>query len=156
MLNKRFLFYNQYAVVNKANMFTKEQLANVGELQANNLATTYYENTGNGFVQRQLPIEAQYAPVMAIEVLDINKDGKKDILLAGNNMFTRIKFSTYDANRGAIFIGDGKGGFSYMPQWQSGLSIKGCVRDIVSINTKSGKNLLMLGVNNQAPVFLNY
>jgi hypothetical protein len=151
MLNKRFLFYNDYAVVNKTDMFTKEQLANVGELKANNLATTYFENTGKGFSQKQLPVEAQYAPVMAIEVLDINKDGKKDILLAGNNMFTRIKFSTYDASRGAIFIGDGKGEFTYMPQWQSGLHVTGNVRSLLTLGNK-----LVFGLNNSPPAIYSF
>jgi hypothetical protein len=79
-----------------------------------------------------------------------------DILLCGNIDQARVKIGKMDANFGVLLAGDGKGNFNYIPQLQSGLSIKGCVRDIVPLNTKNGKNLLMLGLNNLAPVFLNY
>ncbi len=146
-LNKMFLYYNEYADINRENMFSKEQLANAGELKADNLETIFLENTGNGFSMRALPIEAQYAPVMAIAAIDINKDGKKDLVLAGNNTFTRIKFSRYDANHGAVLLGDGKGGFSYLPQWQSGLHLDGNVRSIESFG-----NRIIFGLNDSNPV----
>src|SRR5204862_216315 len=103
-LNKRFLYYNEYADITRGSMFTKEQLANARELIADNLETIFLENTGKGFLKKILPVEAQYAPVMAIATIDINKDGKKDLVLAGNNTFTRIKFSRYDANHGIILL----------------------------------------------------
>lgn len=143
MLNKKYLYYDKYADVTKENMFTGEQLSNAGEIKTTTLETVYLENTGNGFVKKQLPIEAQYAPVYAIAVADINKDGNKDLILAGNNTHTRIKFSRYDASHAMLFSGDGKGGFTYVPQWQSGLSVQGNVRGIELVNDK-----IFFAVNN--------
>ena len=143
VLNKRFLYYNEYADITKETMFTAEQLNNAGEVIANNLETVYLENTGKEFVAKKLPIEAQYAPVCAMAVADFNKDGNKDLILAGNNTYTRIKFSRYDANHALLFSGDGKGGFTYVPQWQSGLNVQGNVRSIELINTK-----IFFGINN--------
>ncbi|MEO6547196.1 MAG: VCBS repeat-containing protein [Ferruginibacter sp.] len=145
--NKRFLFYNEYADINEHNMFTKEQLVNAGMLKANNLETVYLENTGKGFVLKHLPPEVQYAPVMAITAADVNNDGNTDMVLGGNNTFTRIKFSRYDANRGALLLGDGKGAFKYIPQWKSGLHINGDVRSIAQLG-----NRIIFGMNNSKPV----
>lgn len=146
-LNKKYIYYNEYADVTRETMFSKEELDDAGKLNIDNLATMYLENTGKGFGQRQLPVEAQYAPVYTIAAADINKDGIKDLVLAGNNTFTRIKFSRYDANPAMLFLGDGKGGFTYLPQWQSGLKIKGDIRSMVIVNDK-----LFFGLNNSRAV----
>jgi hypothetical protein len=143
MLNKKYLDYNAYADITKENMFTKEQLNNVGELKANALATVYLENTGNEFIAKPLPIEAQYAPVYSVLATDINKDGNKDIVLAGNNTFTRIKFSRYDASHATVLLGDGKGNFNYLPQWQTGLNAPGNCRSMITAGDK-----IIFGMNN--------
>ena len=147
MLNKKYLNYTKYADVNISNMFTKEQMNDAKELSANNLETIYLENTGSEFKIKHLPIEAQYAPVYSIISADVNKDGNKDLILAGNNTFTRIKFSRYDASHAMLFLGDGKGNFSYLPQWQSGLHVIGNVRSMLQFNDK-----IMFGVNNSKVV----
>ena len=87
------------------------------------------------FTKKPLPVQAQYSPVYGITSLDANKDGKKDLLLAGNNSWTRIKFGRYSANHGILLIGDGKGNFTYVPQWQSGLNIRGNVRSLQAVTT---------------------
>ncbi len=143
MLNKKYLDYNAYADVTKENMFTKEQLNNAGELKASNLSTVYLENTGKGFTAKPLPIEAQYAPVYAVLATDVNKDGNKDLVLAGNNTFTRIKFSRYDASHATLLLGDGKGNFTFSPQWQSGLNVTGNCRAAVTTGNK-----IFFGMNN--------
>jgi enediyne biosynthesis protein E4 len=50
--------------------------------------------------------------------------------------------------------GDGKGNFTSIPSQQSGINIKGAVRDMEMI--KAGKNdLLIVAVNNKAVKILN-
>ena len=120
-------------------------------LQVTEQATQYLQNDGvNGFTKKTLPVEAQYAPVYAITSIDANKDGKKDLLLAGNNSWTRIKFGRYSANHGVLLIGDGKGNFSYVSQAQSGLNIRGNVRSMLEIKTGDTETVFF-GMNN-APV----
>ncbi len=85
--------------------FSEEQMNGTDTLAVQNLSTIYLENDHNkAFNVKALPLEAQYAPVNAITVTDINNDGNKDLILAGNTLFTRIKFSRYDANRGIHFM----------------------------------------------------
>ncbi len=54
----------------------------------------------------------------------------------------RIRLGKYDANYGVLLRGDGQGGFRYVPQRQSGLSLKGDVRSILVIG-----DTLLFGVN---------
>ena len=153
-LKKKFLEYRQYATATINDMLSKEQLTDAVVLKANLMETVYLENQGSqGFVRRTLPLQAQYAPVYGIAMEDMNHDGKKDILLAGNNTWTRIKFSRYTANHGVLLLGNGKGEFTYVPQTQSGLSVRGNVRSLVPIQTGGQRNFIA-GVNDSNPLIL--
>jgi len=98
---------------------------------------------GKGFTFRPLPLEAQFAPVYAIEVRDFNQDGHQDILLAGNLSSTRVKFGEIDANRGLVLAGDGSGKFTALRQTKTGLNLRGDVRDVSVIETAKGEKLLL-------------
>lgn len=153
-LKKKFLEYKDYADATLNEMFTPEQLKGAGVLKAETMQTTYLENTrDSGFVQRPLPMEAQYAPVHAIAVIDANSDGKKDLLLAGNNSWTRIRFGRYMANHGTLLLGDGRGRFAYVPQTQSGLRLRGNVRSLEPLEV-SGKQTILAGVNDSPAVWI--
>jgi hypothetical protein len=152
-LKKRFIEYKPYSTATINDLFTADQLKDANVLKAETMQTVYLENQGSkGFSLHVLPEEAQYAPIYAIAVTDINHDGKKDILLAGNNTWTRIKFGRYSANHGVVLLGDGKGNFSYVPQWQSGLQLRGNVRSVATIQVNNETEFLV-GVND-APVTL--
>jgi hypothetical protein len=155
-LRQRFPTYDSYADATINDVLTPEQMKASKQLSLNYLHTSWFENVGGKFITHSLPIQADFSPVYAIQTADFNKDGNMDILLCGNIDQARVKIGKMDANYGVLLAGDGKGNFNYIPQLQSGLSVKGCVRDIISIKGNAGTNLLMLGLNNQAPVFLNY
>jgi enediyne biosynthesis protein E4 len=151
VIKKQFLEYHQYADATINDVFTPEQLKDAGVLKVTEQATLYLQNDGvNGFTKKTLPVEAQYAPVYGITSIDANRDGKKDLLLAGNNTWTRIRFGRYSANHGVLLLGDGKGSFSYVPQSQSGLNVRGNVRSLVTIKTGNTESIFF-GMNN-APV----
>lgn len=143
-LRKKFYNYSSYADATITDIISADQLNAIKPLQATTFKTVYLENTGNGLVKKDLPVQAQYAPVYAMYSADINSDGNSDLLLFGNNQYNRMRLSTFDANFGQVYLGDGRGNFTYMPQNQSGLSIKGDVRSVQFIN-----NMLLIGINNQ-------
>ncbi|MBD2752707.1 VCBS repeat-containing protein [Spirosoma validum] len=110
----------------------------------NDLSTLYLVNNIGRFERRDLPIQAQFAPVYAILSQDLNGDGFKDLVLAGNQTRGRVRTGNIDANYGQVFLNNRKGNFTYVPQHQSGLYLRGDVRSLMFIN-----NQLIAGINSQ-------
>lgn len=153
-LKKKFPTYKDYAVATIHDLFTNEELKSASVLKAQTMQTMYLENQGSkGFLMHKLPLEAQYSPVYGITSVDANHDGKMDLLLCGNNTWTRIKFGRYSANHGVLLLGDGKGNFSYVPQYKSGLKIRGNIRSLVSVKSK-GKVQIVVGINDSKALSL--
>lgn len=147
-LKSKFLEYHSYAQATISDLFSESQLKGSQVLHADMLSTVYLENKyPDGFVLKQLPIEAQYSPVYAMSAIDANGDGYMDLMLAGNNSWTRIKFGQYTANHGVLLFGKGKGDFGYVPQWSSGLSIRGDVRSMEQVKVGRSSHLV-IGINN--------
>lgn len=152
-IKKKFNDYKSYADATINDIFSPDELKGALVLKAEQMETIYLENNnGKEFIPHTLPLEAQNAPVRAIIADDFNKDGKMDMLLTGNNSWTRIKFGRYNANHGVVLLGNGNQTFTYSPQFQSGLNIRGDVKSMKEINTKEGKNIIT-GINNK-PVML--
>ncbi|MHA6247460.1 VCBS repeat-containing protein [Pontibacter sp. CAU 1760] len=143
MMRTRFSSYEAYANATLQDIFTAKELSGAKRLSVNNLRTTYFESTPDGKLrERQLPIQAQFAPVFAIQPVDYDQDGNLDVVLAGNMARARLRFGKYDASYGVLVQGDGKGAFRYVPQDQAGLQLKGDVRGILPIG-----NVLLFGLD---------
>jgi hypothetical protein len=95
-------------------------------------------------IHKALPLQAQYAPVYSIAVMDADKDGNEDLLLCGNIHQARLRFGKSDANFGVLLKGNGQGDFSYVSQHKSGFSLRGDVRSVQEVN-----NVWLFGMNNQ-------
>ena len=154
-IKKKFNDYGSYATATLTDIFSKEQLQASKSLKAETMETVYLENQSNrGFIKRELPQEAQYAPVHGIAVEDFNNDGHLDILMAGNNSWTRIKFGRYSANHGVLLLGNGKGKFNYVSQARSGLNLKGNVRDLQIVRSKNSFKLIA-GINDSKAILIS-
>ncbi len=147
ILKRKFPDYESYSNATITDIFSPGDLKGATVLSAPELRTVFYRNTGTRFEKRLLPKEAQYAPVYAIEVLDYNKDGKPDFILAGNQSTNCVKLGVIDANYGQLYEGDGKGSFRYIPQVQSGLTITGDVKSLKFVTVK-GKRYILAGISN--------
>ncbi|HZJ19320.1 MAG TPA: RNA-binding protein, partial [Pricia sp.] len=147
-LKRKYVNYSDYADQKITDIFTSEELSDAQILEATNFATSYIENLGNNhFKVTPLPAPAQFAPIYGILVHDFDKDGNLDIILAGNFFGSRVKYGRYDANKGLLLLGNGKGNFKPINTQESGLNIDGEVRDITSIKLADGKELLLFARN---------
>jgi len=145
MMRTRYPDYKSYADLTMTEIFTADELKGATKLKANYLKTAVFINNGKGrFKETALPIEVQSSPIYAIATLDYNRDGHKDLLLCGNISRARLKFGNSDANYGILLRNNGKGGFNYVSQQQSGFKLKGDVKSIISFNDK-----LLFGINQQ-------
>lgn len=148
-LRRKFPSYASYADATMADLFPSEALSQARTLEVNTFSSAVLENKGGGtFAWHELPIEAQAAPIYAIALADLNQDGLLDLILGGNQSYTRLKIGKIDANYGLVLLNQGQFSFRAMPQWQSGLQVQGDVRDIVLIR-KESETLLLFGRNNK-------
>ena len=144
-MRTRFPDYKSYADATLKDIFTTEELKGAKYLKANYLKTAYFESGTDGrFHEKNLPLEAQFSPAYTITVLDHDQDGNKDLLLCGNISRARLRFGKNDANYGILLKGDGKGNFTYIPQYVSGFKLKGDVRSVLNF-----RNTLVFGINQQ-------
>jgi hypothetical protein len=146
-LRIKFPTYESYSNARLKDLFPAENLKTATVLSATELRTVYFKNTGTKFEKHILPIEAQFAPVHAIEILDYNLDGNLDFILAGNQNAMCVRLGVMDASYGQLFEGNGKGNFSYIPQTVSGLDMTGDVRSLKVITIK-GNRYLFAGISN--------
>lgn len=148
--NKRFLFYSDYAKSDMSAVLG-DKLKSAKRYYASQMASLLLENNDNKFKVHELPVQAQWYPVYSIAVADIYEDGKMDIIIGGNQSYSRIKFGAYGSGRGDAFLNKGKDGFERLPPAHSGLKIKGDIRNAIIIGKK-----LIVGINNQQPLVYSY
>lgn len=101
----------------------------------------------NEFEKIELPIEAQYFPVLDCEFVDLNQDGFQDVVLAGNIYETEVETPRLDAVSGLVLLSNGKDGYYPMDYISSGLYLDGNVKSIEIIETSKG-SILLSAVNN--------
>lgn len=139
----RFSSYATYAEADTRDLLTAAGLKNAQTLEATLLETSLFIGTEGGrFERRALPIEAQLSPVFTITTLDYDRDGHTDVVLGGNINEARIRLGKYDANYGVLLRGLPNASFEYVPQYESGLSVRGDVRSVLEIGNK-----LLFGIN---------
>ena len=152
MLKARYVNYVNYARATVADMFPQTELADAVARRAETFATTLVRNDGGGnFTLVPLPREAQLAPVFGMLADDVDGDGKTDLLLGGNLDEVELDIGAMHAGYGLVLRGDGRGGFTPLPAAESGFLVRGQVRDIQRIRTRTGA-LYVVMRNNDRPL----
>ncbi len=150
-MSKKFSRYQDYADATLQTVFSPDQLKGANHLTANTLATSFFERGSDGkFHLQSLPVQAQFSPVFTITPFDYNNDGNEDVLLCGNITHARLRFGNYDANKGMLLKGDGKGHFTYVDQSLSGFNLEGDVRSTIKTD-----KLLIFGLESGIKAFQN-
>ncbi len=109
----------------------------------------WIENKGKGqFSVHKLPIQAQVSPVNGIGFADINRDGKQDVLLVGNLYVREVETTRSDAGVGCVFLGDGKGGFTWVHPAETGMYAIFDTRCLGTLNNAQNTTTFILGNNN--------
>lgn len=123
-IRERFVTFKAYSTAGVAEILG-EQMKQAQELSANTLESMVFLNRGDHFEAKPLPLEAQLAPVFAVNAADLDGDGTEDVFLSQNFFGVDAETSRYDAGRGLWLKGDGHGGFTPVSGAQSGLLIYG-------------------------------
>jgi hypothetical protein len=137
LLKKQNLKHGEYALKSIRDLLPSSTLDSAAVRKFNYCHSIVAINRGNGqFTIRLLPAMAQLSSVNAIQCLDLNGDGIPDLVLGGNEFGFLPQFGRLDAGKGNVLLGDGKGGFTWIPSSRSGLELRGQIRDIRVIPAK--------------------
>ena len=151
-LKKENLKHSDYARKSVQDLFGKDKLANADVQLFNYCSSIVAINNGSGgFTISKLPVRAQLSSVNAICPTDVNGDGKTDLLLGGNLFTFPPQFGRLDASYGDMLLNDGKGIFTWVENKSSGISLKGEVKDIETVQVK-GEEHILITQNNNFPV----
>ncbi|MEI9921756.1 MAG: VCBS repeat-containing protein [Bacteroidota bacterium] len=147
-LERRFRTYASYSQATINQLVTGKVLF---ERQMNFAESVIFLNQGNGkFIRKSLPYEAQWFPIFAINISDVNSDGKNDILLGGNLHAVSPELNSNNDGYGLLLIGRGDGTFDPQRPSNHGFSVKGEARDIKSLITFNKEKLFLVTRNNDS------
>ncbi len=150
---KRFTSFQKYADQSFTDAFSDNDLAGAKVLTVNELRSCYLANKGNGqFAVQPLPTLAQLSPVFGMQTGDFNGDDLPDALLVGNSYASETYSGWYDAGRGCLLLGDGRGHFRAVMPSDAGLATDGDAKALAALAT--GNELVYLVSNNNGPVQL--
>ncbi|MEM6763551.1 MAG: VCBS repeat-containing protein [Bacteroidota bacterium] len=149
---KRFSKYSEFGTTTMDELFTPEELEGGFILKATHMATSYIENLGDGtFKMHKLPLEAQFAPVNGLITEDINRDGKLDIVMVGNDYGNEVNSGQYDAFIGLVLLGKGDGTFTPLTSRESQFMVRGDAKSLVQLLNTNG-HILLIASQNRGPL----
>ncbi|MGI9541657.1 MAG: VCBS repeat-containing protein, partial [Cyclobacteriaceae bacterium] len=153
-LLKKYNTFEAYKEQRIEDVFSPEELTGSVIHQAYMLESVALLSDGQGgFEIKPLPREAQLAPVYAILLDDLDKDGRVDILIGGNLYGVKPEVGRYDASYGSLIKGLGDRRFEVIAPKHSGLMLGGEIRDFVFLNTTYGSVLTVARNNDRLQLF---
>lgn len=149
-LRSRYASYADFGASRIEDIFSASELREAQVREARLFASSVALNNGDGsFDLQPLPIEAQYAPVYAVQPEDFDGDGHTDLVIAGNFFEVPPVRGRYDASYGLMLRGDGAGRFAAVDLETSNLVIVGQVRDLELLQYADGSRLIVVARNNE-------
>ena len=153
-LKKKNLKHSEFAEKSIQELFSKELIDKAKVYIGNYFKSAVALNRGGGnFDLKPLPKEIQFSCVCDIYCTDLNQDGKKDLILGGNESGFIPQFSKLDASFGHILFNKGNGDFEKIPDKKTGLYIRADIKQFEEVKIKNEKYILVTA-NSQKPKLL--
>jgi hypothetical protein len=151
-MRRKYIDYKTYSAATMDSVLPADQRKDAIIYHANDLASAYLRNDGNGkFTLQNLPAQAQLSMLCGMSVADFNGDGNLDVVINGNDYGTEVNTGRYDAMNGLMMKGDGNGNFIPLSIMQSGIYIPGNGKSLVHL--RNNKNECMLAASeNRGPL----
>jgi len=155
-ITKKFPTYEAYAHATISDIFPAERLAKAKRYAATELASgVYFQKADGTFEFKPLPSMAQISPINGIVVRDLDGDGHLDVYCVGNNFGPEPSTGRFDGGVSLLLKGDGHGGLTPVPAWQSGFIAPGDTRAAVALALPGQKGIPSIAVSqSNGPVLL--
>lgn len=150
-LAEKYPTYASYAGKSVKEIFSPGQLEKATTQTAAILKSAVFLNTPDGMKMEELPPRAQLSPMYAIEIIDLGRDQKSEIVMGGNLYDVKPQIGPYDASRGVVI--SYRDGFQTLPASKSGLNITGEIRHIERIDIEGIQYLIIVRYDD-TPIFL--
>jgi enediyne biosynthesis protein E4 len=154
-LRPRFPTYASFGASRIEEIFAPDELRAATVLEARRLTSTIaLARPGGTFLLQELPLVAQFAPIRAALVTDVDGDGTPDVLVAGNQYGVPTMLGRYDASHGVLLRGIGAGRTVAVTPDRLGVRLDGQVRQLALVRTGPSTPPLIAVARNDAPLSL--
>ena len=145
---EKFKDYHSFASSKLIDILPEDKVDDAVIYQIESFESIILENRNGKLVKKVLPNEAQISPIKSSIVLDVNKDGVKDIIVVGNHYGVEVETTRYDAGFGAVFLGDENLNYIFVSPSKSGFYVHKDSRDIVVQEVNKEEFRLLVTNNN--------
>jgi enediyne biosynthesis protein E4 len=147
-ISDKFSTFQDYAEADLTDIISDKDLENALHYEANHFSTSIFWGNPDGYTVQDLPPICQISLVTSIVVMDVNGDGRKDLILAGNMHHTERETTRSDAGIGRVVL-QGKDRSWQAESWQkSGLFLPYDVKRAKKLRlTTEGRDALLVGCN---------
>jgi hypothetical protein len=150
-IKKQFIYTKDYSKASFNEIFPAAKREGLLRLSCDETQSCWLENAGDGkFIKHVLPVEAQFAPVNSIVCDDIDGDGYKDLIMAGNEYQEEVMAGRFDASYGSFLKGSKDKNFKFVPSTRSGFIVEGDVKDMELILLSGQEKILVVAVNDDS------
>ena len=155
-ITKKFPTYESYAHATIDDIFPADHLAKAKRYAATELASgVYYQKATAPSSSSRSRAWRRSRPINGIVVRDLDGKGSLDVYCVGNNFGPEPSTGRFDGGVSVLLKGDGKGGLTPVPTWQSGLLAPGDTRAAVAVALPGQKGAVPIAVSqSNGPVLL--
>jgi len=146
-IEKNFKTYENFASASINDIISKSINESTTLKAAYEFRNSIFVNDSGKFRHQALPNEMQIYPIYGISVVDVNKDGLKDLVTAGNYHNREVETVRSDAGIGTVALNQGASIFKPLSIEESGLYIADDVRAVESFKT-NGQTVIGFFSNN--------
>ncbi len=144
-MKRRFPQYNKYAQAGLTQTLSSKDIDRANILESQTMSSVLLLNQADqGFEMSALPEAFQLSPIMGSLYLDLNEDGRKDLITAGNFHATETtQIGWYDSSYGQVAYLSEEGVLSPQPTLALGLKLDGDIRALEMLRLANGKWVIL-------------
>ena len=148
IISQKFPSYSSFAHAQMEDIYTPEKLNEADIHHVHTMSSYIMWNNNGQFELQKLDVDAQIGPITSSAIIDLNSDGKLDLLLSGNYYDTEPETVAYDGSYGCVLVNNGEQSFTSLPQNQTKWFAPWNVKSMVTVNS-NGTSHFIFGVNGE-------